>query len=113
MGLADGPLIPRYSIARTGARGAVAATLNSSDFHKTAIFLQSLEVTLQTVALLTGRVYQDGLGGLRAVLFSFLAGRTILFQVGAHNLHQFVGCQSLLGTGFFRVDHVEADVAFE
>jgi len=26
------------------------------------------------VALLTGRVYQDGLGGLRAVLFWFLEG---------------------------------------
>ena len=42
---------------------------NSSDFHKIAIFLQSVVAILMAVALLTGRVYQDGLGGLRAVLF--------------------------------------------
>src|SRR6202047_3030462 len=47
---------------------------NSSDFHKIAIFLQSVAVILMPVALLTGRVYQDGLGGLRAVLFIFLPG---------------------------------------
>src|SRR5208282_2565768 len=44
---------------------------NSSDFHRIAIFLQSLAAIVITVALLTGRVYQDGLGGLRAVLFWF------------------------------------------
>ena len=44
---------------------------NSSDFHKIAIFLQSVAAILMPVALLTGRVYQDGLGGLRAVLFYF------------------------------------------
>jgi hypothetical protein len=44
---------------------------NSSDFHKIAIFLQSVAAILMPVALLTGRVYQDGLGGLRAVLFIF------------------------------------------
>jgi hypothetical protein len=44
---------------------------NSSDFHKIAIFLQSREAIVTPVALLTGRVYQDGLGGLRAVLFIF------------------------------------------
>jgi hypothetical protein len=44
---------------------------NSSDFHKIATFLQSVAAILMPVALLTGRVYQDGLGGLRAVLFIF------------------------------------------
>ena len=44
---------------------------NSSDFHKIATFLQSVAPILMPVALLTGRVYQDGLGGLRAVLFYY------------------------------------------
>src|ERR1700687_4245 len=42
---------------------------NSPDFHEIAILLQSPAPMVMAVALLTGRVYQDGLGGLRAVLF--------------------------------------------
>src|SRR5450756_1503855 len=52
-----------------GLPGPREAESNSSDFHETAILLQSLAAILMAVALLTGRVYQDGLGGLRAVLF--------------------------------------------
>jgi hypothetical protein len=74
------------------------------------------------VALLTGRVYQDGLGGLRAVLFGFLDGPLALLpfaaearslQVRAHNLNEFVGRESLLGIQLLGVDDVKADVAFE
>ena len=88
------------------------------------------------VALLTGRVYQDGLGGLRAVLFfwgerSFgtrrealspiraasLSGRAASkrsLQVRAHNINEFIGRKSLLGTDLLlRIDDVKADVAFE
>ncbi len=43
---------------------------NSSDVYKIAIFPQSSLAIVRLVALLTGRVYQDGLGGLRAVLFT-------------------------------------------
>src|SRR6266481_8581952 len=50
--------------------GACQAKPNSWDFYRVAIFLQSSAAILTSVALLTGRVYQDGLGGLRAVLFS-------------------------------------------
>src|SRR5271166_4576714 len=59
-----------------------AAVLNSLDFHKIATFLQSLAAILIAVALLTGRVYQDGLGGLRAVLFhscNFLRQQSLPF----------------------------------
>ena len=88
------------------------------------------------VALLTGRVYQDGLGGLRAVLFfwgerSFgtrrealspiraasLSGRAASkrsLQVRAHNIDKFVGGESLLGTDLLLwVDDVKPDVALE
>src|ERR1039458_5161646 len=63
---------PKYSRCRADhcALWLLGAVSNSSDFHKIAMFLQSLAAILTRVALLTGRVYQDGLGGLRAVLFS-------------------------------------------
>src|ERR1700686_3538734 len=57
--------------ASTAAPPPCQTEPNSSDFHKIAIFLQSVAAMLVPVALLTGRVYQDGLGGLRAVLFIF------------------------------------------
>jgi hypothetical protein len=43
--------------------------VNSYDFHEIAILPQSCAAIVMPVALLTGRVYEDGLGGLRAVLF--------------------------------------------
>src|SRR5580658_4030871 len=53
------------------AMGRHAASWNSSEFHEIAIFPQPRTANLMTVTLLTGRVYGDGLGGLRAVLFIF------------------------------------------
>jgi hypothetical protein len=50
---------------------------NSLEFHNIEILLQPIASTLNTVALLTGRVYQDGLGGLRAVLFHFLVHASV------------------------------------
>src|SRR5664279_3839210 len=52
-------------------QGIKPGELNSPDFHEIAIIPQSPAAIVTTVALLTGRVYQDGLGGLRAVLFNF------------------------------------------
>jgi hypothetical protein len=42
---------------------------NLPDFHGTATLAQRPGDTLGSVALLTGRDHEDGLGGLRAVLF--------------------------------------------
>jgi hypothetical protein len=55
--------------AYTAVPTTCEAESNSSDFHEIAIFLQSPAAILMPVALLTGKVYQDGLGGLQAVLF--------------------------------------------
>ncbi len=85
------------------------------------------------VALLTGRVYQDGLGGLRAVLFisaklsstspnQHSDKRSLAptdwnersLQVRAHDINESVGRKSLLGTDLLlRVDDVKADVALK
>jgi len=48
------------------ARGST----NLPDFHKTATLPKRPEAILGSVALLTGRDHKDGLGGLRAVLFT-------------------------------------------
>jgi len=44
---------------------------NSPYFHEIAILLQSRAAIVGSFALLTGRVFEDGLGGLRAVLLFF------------------------------------------
>jgi hypothetical protein len=46
---------------------------NSSNVYEVATFAKHEKAMFTAVALLTGRVYQDGLGGLRAVLFLFCA----------------------------------------
>ena len=53
----------------------VVAPANSSDFHKTAIFLQSLPAILASVALLTGRVFRMALGGSGLSFLLFLESR--------------------------------------
>ena len=67
---------------------------NLPDFHGTATLAQRPGDTLSSVALLTGRDHEDGLGGLRAVLF-------LLFftSPGETNLSYF--CEML---------HVEVDI---
>ena len=64
--VADSRLEYRNSYAMGATCGA---SWNSSEFHEIAIFPQPRTASLMAVTLLTGRVYGDGLGGLRAVLF--------------------------------------------
>src|ERR1700683_1492579 len=59
----------RLEYRNSYAMGRHAASWNSSEFHEIAIFPQPRTASLMAVTLLTGRVYGDGLGGLRAVLF--------------------------------------------
>jgi hypothetical protein len=87
---------------------------NSSDFHKIAIIPQPLTAILVAVALLTGRVYWDGLGGLRAVLFSFPKFRPWLLQIRSYDVDELVGSQRLFRTDLLLlIDDVETDMTLQ
>jgi hypothetical protein len=77
------------------------------------MFPQLLAAILTIVTLLTGRVYQDGLGGLRAVLFYLGHSFFDSLQVRPHNLDQFVRRERLLGILLLGIDDMKSDMTLE